>query len=277
MPLPPLKFPLGGEPRRGKPDEGKGGAPRGRGGGRGTTRREIERQSSTPSPTKRGASANVSARRRAAGAPRGRRETAGSPLRGREPERGQRPSRPDRRRGDGQRARESPRLHPTPSNGTTTHADGGTAARRAATARTGGNRTHGPAATPAASAERPIEPQQQRDRRGRPATSARSADRRHDRQPQRTEGRGTNSPAPRPEGLKAERAGRRASCRAQKRTGAAAQRANLAACAPLWRFFPLVVGSSAFPAQKNARKGEKTKKKGLLCVEQCAILVLRRV
>lgn len=41
-PRPPLKFPLGGEPRRGKPDGGKGGAPLdGRGGGRGASPREM--------------------------------------------------------------------------------------------------------------------------------------------------------------------------------------------------------------------------------------------
>lgn len=44
-----------------------------------------------------------------------------------------------------------------------------------------------------------------------------------------------------------------------KRTGATAQRANLAACAPLWRFFPLVVGSSAFPAQKTRERAKKRK------------------
>ena len=85
----------------------------------------------------------------------------------------------------------------------------------------------------------------QRDRRGRPATSARSADRRHERQPQRTEGRGTNPSAPRPEGRKDERTGRRASCRAQKRTGAAARGRGFAVSrpgCPLSRVFRVVVG-----------------------------------
>lgn len=72
---------------------------------------------------------------------RGRAEWAqrprASPSRGRMRERGQRPSRPDRRRRGGQRARELPHLHPTPSSGTTTPADGGAAARRAATAQAG--------------------------------------------------------------------------------------------------------------------------------------------
>ena len=60
-----------------------------------------------------------------------------NPHRGRTRERGQRPSRPDRRRPDGQRARELPHLHPTPSSSATTHADGRTAARRTATAQAG--------------------------------------------------------------------------------------------------------------------------------------------
>lgn len=60
-----------------------------------------------------------------------------SPSRGRMRERGQRPSRPDRRRRGGQRAREQ--LPPTTRtrDGATTPADGETAARRAATAQAG--------------------------------------------------------------------------------------------------------------------------------------------
>ena len=45
-----------------------------------------------------------------------------------------------------------------------------------------------------------------------------------------------------------------------KRTGATAQRANLAACAPLWRFFPLVVDSRAYFATKTPERAKKRKK-----------------
>lgn len=68
VPLPPLKFPAGCAPRRGKHEEGKGGAPRGRGGGRGTTRRETERTTPPHRQPNAGTAASNSARRRAAGA-----------------------------------------------------------------------------------------------------------------------------------------------------------------------------------------------------------------
>ena len=45
--------------------------------------------------------------------------------------------------------------------------------------------------------------------------------------------------------------------KADGRDGAAG--AILAACAPLWRFFPLVVDSSAFPAQKTQERAKKRK------------------
>ena len=97
VPLPPLKLPPGCAPRRGKHEEGKGGAPRGRGGGRGTTRRETERSAPPHRQPNAGTAANDSARRRAAGAKEGGKPDD-SPPRGRKTERGQRPSRPDRRR-----------------------------------------------------------------------------------------------------------------------------------------------------------------------------------
>ena len=155
----------------GEHDEGKGGAPRGRGGGRGTTRRETERPALPH--------ADQTPRNRRRKRPEARRGRAGrtqrsraSPSRGRMRERGQRPSRPDRRRRGGQRAREQ--LPPTTRtrDGATTPADGETAARWAATA----------------------------------------------------------------------------------------QRANLAACAPLWRFFPLVVGSGAYFVEKALERAKKRKK-----------------
>lgn len=66
-------------------------------------------------------------------------------------------------------------------------------------------------------------------------------------------------PCPAPRGAQGQADGRPDKPPGAKRTGATAQRgAILAVCAPLWRFFSLVVGSSAFPAQKNARKVEKT-------------------
>lgn len=73
VPLPPLKFPLGGEPRRGKPDGGKGGAPLdGRGGGRGASPRETERPALPHATPDAAAIGQASARRQAAGAPKGR-------------------------------------------------------------------------------------------------------------------------------------------------------------------------------------------------------------
>ena len=136
-PRPPLKFPLGGEPRRGETDGGKGGAPLdGRGGGRGASPRETERPAlphADQTPRNR--------RRKRPEARRGRADRAqrprASPSRGRMRERGQRPSRPDRRRRGGQRAREQ--LPPTTRtrDGATTPADGETAARWAATAQAG--------------------------------------------------------------------------------------------------------------------------------------------
>lgn len=72
-PRPPLKFPLGGEPRRGETDGGKGGAPLdGRGGGRGASPRETERPALPHATADAAAIGQASARRQAAGAPEGR-------------------------------------------------------------------------------------------------------------------------------------------------------------------------------------------------------------
>ena len=72
-PRPPLKFPLGGEPRRGETDGGKGGAPLdGRGGGRGASPRETERPALPHATADTAAIGQVSGRRRAAAAPEGR-------------------------------------------------------------------------------------------------------------------------------------------------------------------------------------------------------------
>ena len=51
--------------------------------------------------------------------------------------------------------------------------------------------------------------------------------------------------------------------KADGRDGAAG--AVLAVCAPLWRFFPLVVDSSAFPAQKTRERAKKRKKGLAMC------------
>ena len=180
VPLPPLKLPPGCAPRRGKHEEGKGGAPRGRGGGRGTTRRETERSAPPYRQPNAGTAANDSARRRAAGANQDGKPDD-SPPRGRKTERGQRPSRPGRRRRDGQRARKPPPPRPTPQHGAN-HASGrrnggetdGDGAGRA-------DRTREPSRRPAASAEkrRNRTPQHARDRRGgreprRPRAAART-------------------------------------------------------------------------------------------------------
>ena len=198
----------GRPPEGGEPDEGKGGAPRGRGGGRGTTRREMNSPALPHATPDAAASSQTSARRQAAGAPMERKTAAGSPSRGRGTERGQRPSRPDGRRKGGQRAREPPHLHPTPQLGRD-HASGrrrgGQGGRRRR--RPGGTRARLLAATHATSAERLIEPHQQRGRRKR-ERRARGAGRGHGR-------RARNTPAQRSERRKAERTGNRASRRAQ--------------------------------------------------------------
>lgn len=72
-PRPPLKFPLGGEPRRGKPDGGKGGAPLdGRGGGRGASPREMNSPALPHATAGAAAIGQASGRRHAAAAPEGR-------------------------------------------------------------------------------------------------------------------------------------------------------------------------------------------------------------
>ena len=68
-PLPPLKLPPGCDQR--EHEGGKGGAPRGRGGGRGTRPRETERTTPPHRQPNAETAANDSARRRAAGAKQG--------------------------------------------------------------------------------------------------------------------------------------------------------------------------------------------------------------
>ena len=188
VPLPPLKLPPGCAPRRGKHEEGKGGAPRGRGGGRGTTRRETERSAPPHRQPNAGTAANDSARRRAAGAKQGGKPDD-SPPRGRKTERGQRPSRPGRRRRDGQRARKPPPPRPTPQHGAN-HASG----------RRNGGETDGDGAGRAetgreSQAAAPKPPAQKNAETGRHSTRATDAEAAnhggHGRQHARTPGGGT--------------------------------------------------------------------------------------
>ena len=183
-PLPPLKFPAGCDQR--EHEGGKGGAPCGRGGGRGTRPRETERSAPPHRQPNAGTAASDSARRRAAGAKQDGKPDD-SPPRGRKTERGQRPSRPGRRRRDGQRARKPPHPAPRHSKNATTPADGDTAARRTATAQAGRTGRESPAAAPATSAEkrRNRTPQHARGRRGGRDHGG------HGRQHARTPGGGT--------------------------------------------------------------------------------------
>ena len=169
-------------------------------------------------------------------------------------ERGQRPSRPDRRRRGGQRAREQLPPH---------HAH--QRRRDHASGRRNGGEAGGDGAGRAALGRDcwPPTPCHQRRTPHRAASAAR---------PTQTEATSTGRrPGARPPDAEHSRSALRAAQgRADgqpdkppgaKRTGAAAQRANLAVCAPLWRFFSLVVGSYVSFAEKSARKGEKTQKR----------------
>lgn len=62
--------------------------------------------------------------------------------------------------------------------------------------------------------------------------------------------------------------------KADGRDGAAGESGRLCASVAV---FSAGGGEFCLSSAKNARKGEKTQKRGLLCVEQCDILVLRRV
>lgn len=67
-------------------------------------------------------------------------------------------------------------------------------------------------------------------------------------------------PCPAPRGAQGQADGQPGKPPGAKRTGATAQRANLAVCAPLWRFFSLVVGSCASFAEKALERAKKRKK-----------------
>lgn len=127
----------GRPPEGGEPDEGKGGAPRGRGGGRGTTRRETERPALPHATASAAAIGQASGRRRAAAAP-GRR-TGHAPARhadARESAASGQAAQTDGAEAASGRG-SCCTFTPRPSTGATTPADGDAAARRAATAQAG--------------------------------------------------------------------------------------------------------------------------------------------
>lgn len=206
-PVPRYNFRLGETPK-GEHDGGKGGAPLdGRGGGRGASPREMI-SPALPHATADAASiGQASARRQAAGAPEGRkghaparradaRESAAS---------GQADQTDDGEAASGRGSNCPPPRAPEtarPRQRTATRRRGGRRRRRS-----GGTRTQEQAATHATSAERLIEPHQQRGRRRR-ERRARGAERGHGR-------RTRNTLSQRSEQRKAERTGNRTSHRAQ--------------------------------------------------------------
>lgn len=200
----------------GEHDGGKGGAPLdGRGGGRGASPREMNSPALPHATAGAAAIGQASARRQAAGAPEGRKGHA--PARHEDARESAASGQADQT-DDGEAASGRGSNCPPPRAPETARPRQRTAKRRR-----GGRRRRRPGGTrarllaaypPAISAERPIEPQKQRGRRRR-ERRARGAERGHGRRTRRTEGRATNSPAPRPEGRKAKRTGDRTSHRAQ--------------------------------------------------------------
>lgn len=248
----------GRPPEGGEPDEGKGGAPRGRGGGRGTTRRETERPALPHATASAAAIGQASARRQAAGAPEGRKGHA--PARHEDARESAASGQADQT-DDGEAASGRGSNCPPPRAPETARPRQRTAKRRRGgrrRRRPGGTRTREPAAPlchqrrtahRAASAARPTQ------------TEATSTGRRPGARPPGAAARRARNklPCPAPRAAQGRADGQPGKPPGAKRTGATAQRANLAACAPLWRFFPLVVGSSAFPAQKTRERAKKRK------------------
>ena len=188
-----------------------------------------------------------------------------SPSRGRMRERGQRPSRPDRRRKDGQRARELPHLHPTPQHGRD-HASGrrrggeagGDGAGRAALGRDCWPSTPLPSAQSA-----PLN-------RASSATGADGSDEHGAQAGGTAAGPGTLPPRAQSSTRPSGRATGQATGRtADGRDGAAG--AILAACSPLWRFFSAVGDISCHPHARTPQNGEKSLDLGLVL---CALIVL---
>ena len=186
-------------------------------------------------------------------------------------ERGQRPSRPDRRRGDGQRARELLPLHHALRR-RRDHASGrrrggeagGDGAGRAAL----GRRSEPPtpchqrrAHLSGASAARPTQ------------TGATSTGRRPGARPPGEAARRARNklPCPAPRAAQAQADGQPGKPPGAKRTGATAQRAVLAVCAPLWRFFRPLVISHANPHVQAPQNGANSLDLGLVL---CALIVL---
>ena len=192
-------------------------------------------------------------------------------------ERGQRPSRPDRRRRGGQRAREQ--LPPPPRAPETARPRQRTAKRRR-----GGRRRRRPGGTRAREPAAPSLPSAQ----GAPLSRRSSAADADGSDEHGAQTGGTAAGCSRPKGaeqtpLPRAQSGARPSGRAtgqatgrkaDGRDGAAGESGRLCASVAV---FSAGGGEFCLFCRKSARKGEKTQKRGLSCVEQCDILVLRRV
>ena len=253
MPLPPLKFPLGGDPPKGvSPTRGRGERPVG---AAGEGERPDAKQNAQLCPTPRQA-LRPSAKQAAGGAPRPRRKGAKAtrqPVtrthgRARPAAKPTRPTTERRPAGAG--------VAPPPPHAQQRHDH--------ARGRRNGGETGGDGAGRAALGRRSKPPLPCHQRRtphraaqaARPTqTGATSTGRRPGARPPDAE---HSRPAPRTAQGRAD--GQPGKPPGAQRTGATAQRgAILAVCAPLWRFFSLVVGSSAFPAQKTQERSKKRK------------------
>lgn len=284
-----------------------------RGGEKHRGRGRQERASRADARPNAGTAANDSARRRAAGAKQGGKPDD-SPPRGRKTERGQRLSRPGRRRRDGQRARKPPHPAPRHSTARTTPADGETAARRTATAQAG--RKQDARAKPPPRHQRRKTPEQNATARARPTrrprTTAATGGSTHARRAGAPCANAQTASEQRAQRANARKAGGRAKARTRpprEAAGAAARpppsqtpraartqraarpivarrcghfraggmRGTLPSAFPLPSLvrFRGMGGVIAPQMQKNAQKGEKTRIWGLRGVEPCAILCLR--
>ena len=260
-PRPPLKFPLGGEPRRGKPDGGKGGAPLdGRGGGRGASPREMISPALPHATASAAAIGQASARRQAAGAPKGRKGHA--PARRADARESAASGQADQT-DDGEAASGRGSNCPPPRASETARPRQRTAKRRRGgrrRRRPGGTRTQEQAAYSLPSAQSaPLS-------RRSSAADADGSDEHGAQNGGTAAGRGEPKGAPQTPLPRAQRGarpsgratGQATGRKADGRDGAAG--AILAACAPLWRFFPLVVGSGAYFVEKTLERAKKRKK-----------------
>ena len=244
----------------GEHDEGKGGAPRGRGGGRGTTRRETERPALPHATASAAAIGQASARRQAAGAPEGRKGHA--PARHADARESAASGQADQT-DDGEAASGRGSNCPPPRAPETARPRQRTAKRRRGgrrRRRPGGTRTQEQAAHSLPSAQSaPLS-------RISSAADADGSDEHGAQNGGTAAGRSCPKGAaqtPLPRAQRGARPSGRATGqatgrKADGRDGAAG--AILAACAPLWRFFPLVVGSGAYYVEKTLERANKRKK-----------------